>query len=47
VPSVSDIRRRAEEMYAASPSMDEITARARELIAQQMQSLRGPEQATT
>jgi len=46
VPSVSDIRRRAEEMYAASPSMDEITARARELIAQQMQSLRGPEQAT-
>ena len=47
VPSVADIRRRAEEMYAASPSMDEITVRARELIAQQVQSLRGPEQATT
>ena len=32
VPSVAEIRARAEAMYAKSPSMDEIVARARELI---------------
>ena len=33
VPSVEEIRARAEAMYADTPSMDEIVARARELIA--------------
>lgn len=32
LPSLAEIRARAEEMYAKSPSMDEIVARARELI---------------
>jgi len=45
LPSVAELRRRAEEMYAASPSMDDIAARARELIAQRMATLRAPEQA--
>ena len=45
VPSVAELRRRAEELYAASPSMDEIAARARELIAQRVAALRGPEGA--
>ena len=32
LPSLAEIRARAEEMYARSPSTDEIVARARELI---------------
>jgi hypothetical protein len=32
IPSLAEIRARAEEMYANSPSTDEIVARARELI---------------
>jgi stearoyl-CoA desaturase (delta-9 desaturase) len=32
VPSLAEIRARAEQMYARSPSTDEIVARARELI---------------
>ena len=32
IPSVAEIRTRAEAMYAASPSMDEIVERARELL---------------
>lgn len=34
LPTTSELRQRAEEMFAATPSMDEIVARARELIAQ-------------
>jgi hypothetical protein len=45
VPTVAELRRQAEEMYAASPSMDEIAGRARELIAERMAALRGPEQS--
>ncbi|HUF25713.1 MAG TPA: acyl-CoA desaturase [Gemmatimonadaceae bacterium] len=34
LPTVAEVRARAEQMYASSPSMDEIVARARELIVQ-------------
>lgn len=33
LPSAAQLRQRAEEMFAATPSMDDIVARARELIA--------------
>jgi hypothetical protein len=32
LPSLAEIRARAEQMYADSPSTDDIVARARELI---------------
>lgn len=44
VPSVAELRQRAEQMYAATPSMDEIVSRARELIAQAL-STRTPASA--
>jgi stearoyl-CoA desaturase (delta-9 desaturase) len=34
LPTTAQLRQRAEEMFAATPSMDEIVARARELIEQ-------------
>jgi stearoyl-CoA desaturase (delta-9 desaturase) len=34
LPTLAEMRARAEEMYAATPSMDEIVARARVLLAQ-------------
>jgi stearoyl-CoA desaturase (delta-9 desaturase) len=36
LPTAAEIRARAEEMFATSPSMDEIVARTRELIAQKV-----------
>jgi stearoyl-CoA desaturase (delta-9 desaturase) len=33
LPTTAELRQRAEEMFASTPSMDEIVARARELIA--------------
>lgn len=35
-PSAADVRARAERMFADTPSMDEIVARARELLAQRV-----------
>lgn len=34
LPTTAELRQRAEEMFAATPSMDDIVARARELIEQ-------------
>jgi stearoyl-CoA desaturase (delta-9 desaturase) len=34
VPTVDELRQRAEQMYASTPSIDEIVARAREIILQ-------------
>ena len=34
VPSLDELRERAEEMYASTPSIDDIVARAREIILQ-------------
>ena len=47
VPNAADIRRRAEAMFAATPSMDAIVLRAREIIVQSVsaQLLRGAEPA--
>ena len=36
LPTSAEIRARAEEMFASTPSMDEIVARTRELIAQRV-----------
>jgi stearoyl-CoA desaturase (delta-9 desaturase) len=36
LPTAAELRARAEQMYADSPSMDEIVARARELILEQV-----------
>lgn len=36
MPSVDDLRARAEAMYARTPSMDEIVARARTLLVERV-----------
>lgn len=47
IPTAAEIRAKAEEMYAASPSMDEIVERTRELIVRAVSAdvLRGGEAA--
>ncbi len=36
LPSVEDVRRRANEMFAHTPSMDEIVERARQLVVERV-----------
>ncbi|HEX3157599.1 MAG TPA: fatty acid desaturase [Gemmatimonadaceae bacterium] len=38
VPTVEELRQRARQMYAASPSLDDIARRAREIIVQSVQT---------
>ena len=41
IPTTAELRERAEQMFASTPSMDEIVARARELIEQTIEELGG------
>ena len=46
VPTVEELRQRARQMYAASPSLDDIARRAREIIVQSVQAQLSPPTAS-